>query len=191
MPAPTLTSIQWPPAKETHLIITVINGTPTTIPANQTANVSLFSGSNATLSSTRAPPTTVFGADPPPPFNASNNNTSDSEDGPSKSIVWRNWGIVIGVAIALVAIGGVVLKKYKSGRNKKQEPGNFVTVSEDDGEIDMGGSLSYPTGIQRNSVNLTTLVGHGGGTSNNTVRERRNSMGTQGSPKALDLDRLS
>jgi hypothetical protein len=88
-----------------------------------------------------------------------------------------------------------VLKRYRAGRGKKQEPGNFVSVGEDDGESERG-VVGGGTGTG-GGISLATL-GHGQGqglgqgaqsqlnqTSNNNVRERRNS---QPIPRSLDLD---
>lgn len=95
--------------------------------------------------------------------------------------------------VILSIIGGLVLKRYRAGREKKQEPGNFVSVGEDDGESERGVVGSGTGG----SISLATL-GHGQGqgqgqggqselnqTGNNNVRERRNS---QPIPRSLDLD---
>lgn len=95
------------------------------------------------------------------------------------------------VVVILLIIGGLALKRYRAGREKKQEPGNFVSVGEDDGETERGvvGGGSGTGG----SISLATLgQGQGQGAqsqlnqaNNNNVRERRNS---QPIPRSLDLD---
>ncbi|KAK5798831.1 hypothetical protein F5H01DRAFT_358405 [Linnemannia elongata] len=193
----TVTSIVWPPVKETHIVTAAINGVITSIPASQTANITLFpSNMTTTTTTTKPPPTTVFGVNPPPPYVSGSPTAvaSSSADGNGKSTAWRNWGLVIMAAVILSIIGGLVLKRYRAGREKKQEPGNFVSVGEDDGESEQGVGGGSGTG---GSVGFTT-IGHGQGqgqgqggqsqlnqTSNNNVRERRNS---QPIPRSLDLD---
>ncbi|KAF8928411.1 hypothetical protein BGZ47_001650 [Haplosporangium gracile] len=194
----TVTSIIWPPARETHIVTAAINGVITSIPASQTANITLFPPNiTTTTTTTKPPPTTVFGVNPPPPYVSGSPTAiaSSSGDGSGKSTAWRNWGLVIMAAVILAIIGGLVLKRYRAGREKKQEPGNFVSVGEDDGENERGvvGGGSGTGG----SISLATL-GHGQGqgqgqgaqsqlnqTNNSNVRERRNS---QPIPRSLDLD---
>lgn len=101
-------------------------------------------------------------------------------------------------AVILSIIGGLFLRRYRAGRTKKQEPGNFVSVDEDDGENEqgVGGGVSG-TGVSISLATLGHIHGHGQGqgqgvqsqldhTRDNNVRERRNS---QPIPRALDLDR--
>ncbi|KAG9064136.1 hypothetical protein KI688_003322 [Linnemannia hyalina] len=126
----TVTSIIWPPVKETHIVTAAINGVITSMPASQTANITLFpTGINMTsTTTTKPPPTTVFGVNPPPPYYSGSPTAvaSSSGDGSGKSSAWRNWGLVIMAAVILSVIGGLVLKRYRAGREKKQEPGNFT-----------------------------------------------------------------
>lgn len=184
----SVTTITWPPVKETHIITTFVNGSIISIPAYQTANETMFT--NATLSAsttTKPPPTTVFGAQPPPPYvsGSPTSTSSNKGNGPSNAIVWRNLGLVILAVVILAVMGGFMLKRHRSGQAKKQEPRNFTQVGEDDGESERGGrtgdgdSSNIPGG---SSISLATL-GPAAGTSS-IVRERRNS---QPIPRALDL----
>lgn len=108
--------------------------------------------------------------------------------------------MVLGIVV-LAAIGSVVLKRYRSGQAKKQEPRNFTQVGEDDGESERGrrtadGSTSdLPgTGAGGSSISLATLgglhhpsqvaVAVAGSSVSSNVRERRNS---QPIPRTLDL----
>ncbi|KAF9109698.1 hypothetical protein BGX27_007304 [Mortierella sp. AM989] len=192
---PTTTTINWPPTTETHIITTVINGTPTSIPAYQTANITLFPNYTAITTTTKPPPTTVIGVVPPPPYiPGSSTSGSNPEDGSSDNTL-RNWGLIISAVVVLAVIGGLALRHYKSGRTKKQEPGNFAPVGEDDGESErggrggsgVGGASTIPGG---SSISLATGGHHHHHqsqvtASNSNVRERRNS---QPIPKALDLE---
>ncbi|KAI8602854.1 hypothetical protein EDD21DRAFT_370712 [Dissophora ornata] len=198
----TITTISWPPASETHIITTVINGTTVSIPAYQTANITLFPNNTISTTTTKPPPTTVFGVVPPPPYvsGSPTSTASASGDGASKAVLWRNWGLVIMAVVILAVIGGLTLRRYKSGRAKKQEPGSFAPVDEDDGESDrgrIGGTGTPSTTPGGSSISLATLGGHHHhhhhhqsqvASSNSNVRERRNS---QPIPRALDLDRNS
>ncbi|KAF9932855.1 hypothetical protein FBU30_007186 [Linnemannia zychae] len=200
----TVTSIIWPPARETHNITVAINGIITTLPASQSYNNTLFpTGSvNISTTTTKPPPTTVIGINPPPPYiSGSPTSTANSSgDGSGKSTAWRNWGLVIMAAVILSIIGGLFLRRYRAGRTKKQEPGNFVSVGEDDNDENErgiggggGGGTSSGTGGSIGMVTLGQGQGQGQGTpsqinqasSLNNVRERRNS---QPIPRALDLD---
>ncbi|KAG9321682.1 hypothetical protein KVV02_002150 [Mortierella alpina] len=196
MPPPELvtTTITWPPSRETHIITAIINGTWTAIPAYQTANLTLFPNYIPYSTTTKPPPTTVIGARPPPPFASGSptSTASSSGDGPLNAAQWRNWGLVILAVVVLAIIGGFTLRRYRKGRPKKQEPGNFVSVGEDDQEGTGGGGASPAPGAS--SISLATLGGHHhhhhhpsqvGGTESN-VRERRNS---QPIPRVLDMDR--
>ncbi|KAF9439308.1 hypothetical protein BGZ76_003838 [Entomortierella beljakovae] len=188
----TTTSIQWPPTKETHTITAVINGTTTFIPAYQTANVTLFPNFTTTTTTTKPPPTTVFGAAPPPPYvSGAPTSTSNPDNGSSGNTI-RDWALIVSSVVVLAAVGTVLLRRYRSGRAKKQEPGNFTPMGEDDGEsehIGRNGSSVIPG----SSISLATLGHHhhqnqATASANNTsvnVRERRNS---QPIPRALDLE---
>ncbi|ORZ18330.1 hypothetical protein BCR41DRAFT_45389 [Lobosporangium transversale] len=196
MPA-THTSITWPPATETHIVTTVWNGSIISIPAYQTANVTLFPGFTlTTTTTTKPPPTTVIGANPPPPFGAPASAESDSEDGSSsRAVLWRNWTLVCLGVVILATVGGLALKRYRSGWTKKQEPGTFAPFDEDDGGGTGGGGGSGGGGgtsstIPGSAISLVTVSGQNHQTvnSNNNVRERRNS---QPIPRALDLERSS
>ncbi|KAI7822645.1 hypothetical protein BC939DRAFT_503655 [Gamsiella multidivaricata] len=186
MPA-TTTTITWPPTRETHIITTILNGSTITIPAYQTANLTLFPNYTTITTTTKPPPTTVIGANPPPPYvSGSPTSTATNQgDGPSTAVLWRNWGLVVLAVVILAIIGGLALRHYRSGRTKKQEPGTFAPVGEDDG----GTSSTIPGG---SSISLGTLGGHHhhhhpsqSAVTDSNVRERRNS---QPIPRALDLD---
>ncbi|KAG0359484.1 hypothetical protein BG005_000712 [Podila minutissima] len=175
--------------RETQIITIIVNGTSTGVPAYQTANVTLFPHYNTTT--TKAPATRVVGPDPPPPYDP--NQPSSSSTDQDKSVTLRNWGLIVMGLVILAIVGGVALRRYRSGRTKKQEPGNFMTVGEDD--IDLGGSMGGSgiggSGIPgASSVSLATLGGVGSGahgaTVDSTIRERRNSVGLQPIPRAMD-----
>ncbi|KAG0011496.1 hypothetical protein BGZ81_002146, partial [Podila clonocystis] len=144
--------------RETQIITIIVNGTSTGVPAYQTANVTLFPHYNTTT--TKAPATTVHGPIPLPPYDP--NHPSSSSADQDKSVTLRNWGLIIMGLIILAIIGGVALRRYRSGRTKKQEPGNFMTVGEDDNELggSMGGSGIGGSGMPgASSVSLATLGG--------------------------------
>ncbi|KAG0240698.1 hypothetical protein BGW41_006695 [Actinomortierella wolfii] len=185
MPPPEKTTPPPEPiaTKNTQIITFTYNGSTTLIPAYQTANVTMFP--NVT---TKAPVTTVVGSLPPPPFDP--NAPQDSSGDTNSGIVWRNWGLVIMsvVIVGLVAFIGV--RKYRSGRAKKQEPtGDFMSVGEDDGDDSHSHRSPLPGG---SVISLATLGGGTGGqgtasaTTTSTVRERRNSVGVQPLPRAME-----
>ncbi|KAF9417015.1 hypothetical protein BGZ94_010062 [Podila epigama] len=180
--------------RETQLITAIINGTSTLIPAYQTANITLFP-----TTTTKAPATTVTGIGPPPPFGSSpSGNGGSNED--SRSITLRNWGLVVLGLVVLAFIGVMALRRYRSGRSKKQEPGTFMTVGEDDldhdeddrirGASSGGGHAGGGGGGGGGGagINLAILGGaggsHGHSTTDATIRERRNSVGLQPIPRA-------
>ncbi|KAI1314340.1 hypothetical protein EDD11_002281 [Mortierella claussenii] len=205
----TITTIIWPPPLETHSVTAIVNGTIITIPAYQTANVTIFPNytHTTTTTTTKPPPTTVIGVNPPPPYvsGSPTSTVSTPDDGSdSKAVLWRNWGLVVLGVVILAVVGGLILRRYRSGRTKKQEPGNFTPVGEDDEESEgrrgTGGNGSSSTIPGASSISLATLGGHQPplssyhhhqnqtAASNSNVRERRNS---QPIPRALDLDRGS
>ncbi|KAF9977949.1 hypothetical protein BGZ73_004389 [Actinomortierella ambigua] len=168
-----------PTPLNTQIITFSYNGSTTHIPAYQTANVTMFP--NAT---TKAPVTTVMGSKPPPPFDR---NAHDTDSDANSGIVWRNWGLVIMSVVIVSLMVYIGVRRYRSGRAKKQEPaGDFMSVGEDD---DLHRS-PLPGG---SVISLATLGGGSGGqgtgsatTTASTVRERRNSVGVQPLPRAMD-----
>ncbi|KAG0268614.1 hypothetical protein DFQ27_006252 [Actinomortierella ambigua] len=173
-PQPTPTSVN------TQIITFTYNGSTTVIPAYQTANHTMFPHVT-----TRAPVTTVIGSWPPPPIDASAPPSMNSDA--NNGIVWRNWGLVSLSVIIVGLLAYIGVRKYRSGRTKKQEPtGDFMSVGEDD---DLHRS-PLPGG---SVISLATLGGGSGGqgtgsatTAASTVRERRNSVGVQPLPRAMD-----